>query len=392
MKQDIFEELFVLELANNHWGSVERGLKIITDYSRIVRFNNAKAAIKLQFRDIDSFIHKDFINNTDIRYIKKTLDTRLSKEELAQLVTAVRQGGCISMATPFDEKSVDLCVELGIQIIKIASSDINDWFLLEKIALARKPVIVSTGGSSLKDTDDLVTFFENRNIPLAINHCVSMYPSEDRDLEINQVDFLKDRYPKHTIGYSTHEYHDWTSSVMMAYAKGARTFERHIDIEMDGIPISPYCSLPEQVDTWFKAFNKAKEMCGAPGTQKRIPPEKEIKYLDNLVRGVYAKEDLPEGHILTDRDVYLAVPLQKGQISCRELMRGEVLLKSCGKDRPITIDDIDSPYAHNQSLRQIIYSRGIDPAPERLLENVTSYPIETESSDRLSLLEANTLN
>lgn len=392
MKQDIFEELFVLELANNHWGSVERGLKIITDYSRIVRFNNAKAAIKLQFRDVDSFIHKDFIKNTDIRYIKKTLDTRLSKEELAQLVNAVRQGGCISMATPFDEKSVDLCVELGIQIIKIASSDINDWFLLEKIALARKPVIVSTGGSSLKDTDDLVTFFDNRNIPLAINHCVSIYPSEDRDLEINQVDFLKARYPKHTIGYSTHEYHDWTSSVMMAYAKGARTFERHIDIEMDGIPVSPYCSLPEQVDTWFKAFNKAKEMCGAPGTQKRIPPEKEIKYLDNLVRGVYAKEDLPEGHILTDRDVYLAVPLQKGQISCRELMRGEVLLKSCGKDRPITIDDIDSPYAHNQSLRQIIYSRGIDPAPEKLLENITSYPIETESSDRLCLLEASTLN
>jgi sialic acid synthase SpsE len=392
MKQDIFEELFVLELANNHWGSVERGLKIITDYSRIVRFNNAKAAIKLQFRDIDSFIHKDFINNTDIRYIKKTLDTRLSKEELAQLVTAVRQGGCISMATPFDEKSVDLCVELGIQIIKIASSDINDWFLLEKIALARKPVIVSTGGSSLKDTDDLVTFFENRNIPLAINHCVSMYPSEDRDLEINQVDFLKARYPKHTIGYSTHEYHDWTSSVMMAYAKGARTFERHVDIEMDGIPVSPYCSLPEQVDTWFKAFNKAKEMCGAPGTQKRIPPEKEIKYLDNLVRGVYAREDLPEGHILTDRDVYLAVPLQKGQISCRELMRGEVLLKSCGKDRPITIDDIDSPYAHNQSLRQIIYSRGIDPAPAQLIDYIPDSEIASKELEKSSLMKASNLN
>jgi sialic acid synthase SpsE len=392
MKQDIFEELFVLELANNHWGSVERGLKIITDYSRIVRFNNAKAAIKLQFRDIDSFIHKDFINNTDIRYIKKTLDTRLSKEELAQLVTAVRQGGCISMATPFDEKSVDLCVELGIQIIKIASSDINDWFLLEKIALARKPVIVSTGGSSLKDTDDLVTFFENRNIPLAINHCVSMYPSEDRDLEINQVDFLKARYPKHTIGYSTHEYHDWTSSVMMAYAKGARTFERHVDIEMDGIPVSSYCSLPEQIDTWFKAFNKAKEMCGAPGTQKRIPPEKEIKYLDNLVRGVYAKEDLPEGHILTDRDVYLAIPLQKGQISCRELMRGEVLLKSCGKDRPITIDDIDSPYAHNQSLRQIIYSRGIDPAPAQLIDYIPANEIASKELEKSSLMKASNLN
>lgn len=392
MKQDIFEDLFVLELANNHLGSIERGLKIVADYSKIVRFNNVKAAIKLQFRDIDSFIHKDFLDRTDIRYIKKTLDTRLTKAELTQLVNAVRQGGCISMATPFDEKSVDLCVELGIQIIKIASSDINDWFLLEKIAQTRKPVIVSTGGSSLKDTDDLVTFFDNRNIPLAINHCVSLYPSEDRDLEINQVDFLKNRYPNHTIGYSSHEYHSWDSSITIAYAKGARTFERHIDIEMDDIPVSPYCSLPEQVDTWFKAFHKAKEMCGAPGTYKRIPPEKEIKYLDNLVRGVYIKHDLSAGHILSDNDVYLAVPLQKGQISCRELMRGEVLLKECKQDRPIMIDDIDSPYAHNQNLKQVIYERGIDAEPQYIMIHPNREQQEVVDIKSQSLVETITLN
>ena len=54
---DIFDELFVLELANNHLGDVRRGLKIIGDYSQLVRFNNVRAAIKLQFRDVDSFIH-----------------------------------------------------------------------------------------------------------------------------------------------------------------------------------------------------------------------------------------------------------------------------------------------------------------------------------------------
>ena len=146
---------------------------------------------------------------------------------------------------------------------------------------------------------------------------------------------------------------------MMAYAKGARTFERHVDIELDGVPVSPYCSLPDQVDTWFKAFHKAKEMCGASGASKRLPTEKEVKYLDALVRGVYAKRDLPLGHALTVNDVYLAIPLLKGQISCRELMSGEVLLQPCGKDKPILIDLIDSPYAENDALKKIIYGRGM---------------------------------
>src|SRR6266853_5280353 len=230
---DIFDELFVLEVANNHLGDLQRGLKIIGNYAQVVRFNNVRAAIKLQLRDVDSFIHRDFRYRDDIRYIKKTLDTRLQPEDFARLVQAIREASCIPMATPFDESSVDFCCELGISILKLASSDCADWVLIEKMAKTKKPVIVSTGGSSLKDLDDLVTFFGNRNIPLAINHCVSLYPSEDNELELNQIDFLVNRYPNHVIGFSTHEYHDWEASIMMAYAKGARTFERHIDIDTD---------------------------------------------------------------------------------------------------------------------------------------------------------------
>lgn len=367
MNYDIFEDLFVLELANNHLGKLERGLKIITDYSRIVRFNNVRAAIKLQFRDVDNFIHKDFRDRSDIRYVKKTLDTQMPKAACQAMVTAIRQGGCIPMATPFDEASVDLCVELGLPILKIASSDLNDWPLLERMAKTRKPCIVSTGGSSLKDLDDLVAFFENRNIPLAINHCVSLYPSEDRELELNQIDFLVRRYPNHVIGFSTHEYHDWSSSIMMAYAKGARTFERHIDIDYEGVPVSPYNSLPHQCDEWFKAWHKAQEMCGGSGATKRIPGDREIKYLDALVRGVYAKRDLPEGYVLRHDDlvddIYLAIPLQKGQVSCREIMSGEVILRPVKKDAPIMIDMIDSPYSGNTSLEAAIYARGIDRSP-----------------------------
>ena len=358
--KNIFEDLFVLELANNHWGKVERGLEIIEEFAQVVRFNNIRAAIKLQFRDVDSFIHRDFKNRQDIRYIKKTMATKMDIKDYQILVDAVRAHNCITMATPFDEKSVETCVKLGVDIIKIASSDLNDWILIEKIATTRKPVIVSTGGSSLKDIDDLVTFFEHRSIPLAINHCVSVYPSEKNELELNQIDFLKIRYPGHIIGFSTHERNENIEDAMMiAYAKGARTFERHIDIEADGIAVSPYCSLPSDLDRWIKAYQKAVAICGHSAQSKVVSPRKEVTYLDALVRGVYARWDLPKGHKLTDEDVYLAIPLQKGQISCRELMRGEVLLTDIKKDSPIKIDDIDSPYSKNQDLKKLIYERGL---------------------------------
>ena len=356
----IFDDLFVLELANNHWGSLARGMKIIDDFAEVVKANKIHAAIKLQFRDVGSFIHDGHRERGDSRYIKKVAATELSWPELSQMIERVRQHGLVTMATPFDEVSVDKCVEFDVEILKIASSDIRDRILIEKMASTRKPVIASSGGSNLQDVDRLVSFFAERNIPFALNHCVSLYPSQDSELEINQIDFLRARFPGTVIGFSSHEMTDWSSSVMIAYAKGARTFERHIDIDMDGVAVSSYCTLPEQADAWFKAFNKAKEMCGAPGDAKRAPPEKEVRYLDELVRGVYAKRDLPAGHVLQPDDVFLAVPLLHGQISVREFIGGERLKSALAKDSPIRLKEIDAAYANDLALQRMVDQRGIE--------------------------------
>jgi N-acetylneuraminate synthase len=362
MKNAIFEDLFVLEMASNHQGKVERGLEIISKFSKVVRFNNVKAAIKLQFRDIDNFIHKDFKERTDIRYVKRVMDTRLTKGEFASLVEAIRKSGCIPMSTPFDEKSVDWCVEFDMPIIKVASADNNDWTLLEKIAATKKPVIISTGGMSLKDMDDVVKFFGNRNMPLALNHCVAAYPHEDNECELNQIDFLKERYPELVIGYSCHEYHDWQASMHIAYGKGARTFERHIDHNEDGFEVAKYSSLPDQIDTWFKAWHKAKEMCGGSAQTRRNFLSREIEYLDSYVRGVYAKRPLKAGQIITEDDFYMAIPLLKGQASSRELMLGKYghkMLKDCEIDEPIMMEALDTPYAASPQLLSSYKTRGL---------------------------------
>jgi N-acetylneuraminate synthase len=126
--------------------------------------------------------------------------------------------------------------------------------------------------------------------------------------------------------------------------------------------VATYSSLPHQIDTWFKAWKKAKEMIGNSGTERRIPLAREVAYLDSYVRGVYAKRDLQKGQLLSEEDIYLAIPLQKGQISSRELMLGKYghrLMADCSKDKPITIDELDTPYSESEDMRKTIYNRGL---------------------------------
>ncbi len=345
-------------MTNNHLGSFERAVKIIHDHSRVVRFNGVRAAIKMQFRDIDSFVHPAFRDRKDIKYIARVLNTAMPKTSYQVLCDTIRSAGCIPLATPFDEVSVGWCVEFGLPAIKVASADANDWPLLERIAATRLPVIVSFGGTPLKDMDDLVTFFERRNIELALNHCVAAYPHTASECELAQIDFLRDRYPKHVIGWSTHERGNCAESVAIAHAKGARCFERHIDVQNDGEAIAEYSSLPAEMDKLFRAHAQAVAMCGTAGSERRTFLTREISYLDSYVRGVWARHDLKQGQTITPDDIYLAIPLLRGQLSCRELMLGESghrLTRDIAANEPVSVGQVDVP----ASLAADIEKRGL---------------------------------
>ena len=156
-----FNDLFVLDLANNHQGSVDHALNIIRAVGEVVHGNGARAALKFQFRELGTFVHPAHQQGSSNKHIPRFLNTRLSRDEWRVLTEEVRTQELVTMATPFDESSVDLLADLDIEVVKVASCSATDWPLLEKIADADKPVLVSTGGLTLRQIDDLVSRWDS---------------------------------------------------------------------------------------------------------------------------------------------------------------------------------------------------------------------------------------
>ena len=112
----------------------------------MVKARGVRAAMKFQFRQLDTFVHPTHRNNSTNKHIPRFLSTRLSQKEFSQLLKEVKGRGFISMCTPFDEESVDVIEDMNFDVIKIGSCSARDWPLLERIAEANKPIIFSTGG------------------------------------------------------------------------------------------------------------------------------------------------------------------------------------------------------------------------------------------------------
>ena len=220
-----FENLFVFDLANNHQGELDHGIKIIKKLVEITNKKKIKSAIKFQFRQLNTFIHPNYKNNKEIKHINRFETTELKIEDYQKMVDLIKENNIYTMSTPFDEESLELINKLGIDILKIASCSFNDNPLIQEILKTKTPVIASTGGAELKEIDNFVTKFDGNKINFAINHCIPIYPTPRDKLELNQIDNFKKRYPDITIGWSTHEDPNDIDTIKLAYAKGARMFK-----------------------------------------------------------------------------------------------------------------------------------------------------------------------
>ncbi len=227
------------------------------------------AAVKFQYRDLDNHRHGDDA------YAKKFRDSRLTANEEYRLVQVAREEGLLVGATCFDPSS---CHKLaGLDFAKIASCSATDWETIRTIEASGLPVIASTGGLTIRETDQLAFVAPGR---LALMHCVSRYPCPQERCDLARIRMLRGRYGT-PVGWSTHEDPHATLPIQIATAYGADIFERHIGLGGE----NGYTSSPEQIERWISAWYEALTVIGQENRNDR---EDERKALARVERKIAA--------------------------------------------------------------------------------------------------------
>ena len=337
------EKKIILDIANNHFGDVDHGKQIINVFSNLKYPKNFKIYFKLQFRNLDTFIHKDA--SKDSHYIKRFNSTKLSKNQLLDLSNSINnldKSIFGLMVTPFDEDSVAWAEEAKTDILKVASCSANDWPLLTKVTRSNIPVVASTGGLKLKDIDNLVSFLRHKGTDFSLMHCISIYPTEVGDCNILFIDELKKRYANIPIGWSTHEPPENTDIVIAALSVGAKLLERHICLPKDNMPQNAYSSDPKQLQNWLNKINISSEFLDFSKINNRKREEASIA---SLARGAYARRDIKKGEKIDENDYYFAFPiLVDGQHTASSIKSGSDAIKDIKKDDALLEkDNIFSP-------------------------------------------------
>ena len=136
--------------------------------------------------------------------------------------------GILFFSTPMSCGAAKILNQAGVNLWKVGSGDILDFVMLDYLARTGKPIIFSSGMSTLEETDATVNFLKKRNAQFALLHCVSKYPCPPQELKIETINFLEERYNL-PIGFSDHSIE--ITSALIAASMGAKIIEKHFSLD-----------------------------------------------------------------------------------------------------------------------------------------------------------------
>lgn len=300
--QPVERPYIVAEVGVNHEGSMQIAERLVIDAkeggAHAVKFQTYKAET-LASRDSPAYwdLSKE---PTDSQFGLFKKHDSFWKGEFEQLKTICDREGIEFLSTPFDVESAHFLNDL-MDAFKISSSDITNRPFIEMICSFQKPIILSTGASSLAEIQSAVSWIETSRNPLALLHCVLNYPTPDDNAHLGMIFGLKQAFPDKVIGYSDHTLPKDMASLEIATLFGARVLEKHFTHDktlpgndhyhaMDKTDLVFFCERLEQLFTRIGRFDVA-------STPEQMPARR------NARRSLVAKRDIPLGKAIDAEDL-----------------------------------------------------------------------------------------
>jgi N-acetylneuraminate synthase/sialic acid synthase len=231
LPHEVNEEPFIIaEVGQNHQGSLDTAL----EYIRIFAAAGANA-VKFQTRNNRFLFSEESYaaayaseNAFAETYGAHREKLELDPTWLPQIRQACADNKVAFMSTPFDEPSLELLCEVGVDILKVASFDLGNLPLIHRMAKTAKPVVISVGGGKIDQIRSSIDTLLKHTREVAVLHCVSEYPCEYDRLGLASIPTLISEFPDCAIGSSDH--FNGTLSGPVAYLQGARVFEKHVTL------------------------------------------------------------------------------------------------------------------------------------------------------------------
>jgi sialic acid synthase SpsE len=236
------------------------------------------------------------------------------------------------ISTPFDLPAVDELEALDVAAFKIASYEIVDYDLLAAAASKGRPMIISTGGSSLADVERAVAVIEGQsNHQIVILHCVSQYPAEIEDLNMRAMQTLGHAFG-YPVGFSDHSLGN--VAAVVAIALGATCLEKHFTLDPTRTgPDHPTAADPDQLADYIDAVRTAERSLGT--AIKRVQDSEEENHR-LAKRSIHATVDIPIGTAITPEMLILKRPGLGIHPSMKDVVVGRTAARDIKQDEWIT--------------------------------------------------------
>ena len=319
----------IAEAGVNHNGSVKLAKKLVDAAKEA-----GADAVKFQTFKTKNLVTKNarkaeyqIKNSGEESQYEMIMKIELSADDFWEIAKYAEDKGIIFLSSPFDSESVDLLDEIDIPAFKIASGEITNFPLLKCIAKKQKPVILSTGMSTIGEVEEALNLIEKYNDDIILMHCLTNYPAKKEDANLNVIKTLEYAF-KRPVGFSDH-----TSGIEMsvaAVALGSCVIEKHFTIDKNLPGPDHKASLePHELSEMVKAIRNIEKGLGN-GIKK--PTDDEIKIKKLVRKSIVAKEDILKGSILTEEMLEIKRPGTGIEPKYLDELVGKELIEDIKKD------------------------------------------------------------